>query len=107
ADLGDAADDLVAWNAGIDGRHHAAPLVTHLVEIGVTDAAIQNFDLYVLPPRFTAEDRGGCEIRCWASSGLRSRDIASFHLRIAFVFECNLLSRFAHLLNLLAVTTLD
>ncbi len=48
ADLGDAADDLVAGNAGIDGGHHAAPLVAGLVEIGVADAAEENLDLHVV-----------------------------------------------------------
>ncbi len=59
ADLGDAADDFVAGNAGIDGGHHVAPLVADLVEIGVTDAAVQNFDLYVVFGWIAPRDRGG------------------------------------------------
>ena len=49
ADLGDAADDLMAGDAGIDGGHHAAPLVAGLVEIGVADAAEEDLDLDVVP----------------------------------------------------------
>ena len=43
ANLGDTADDLVAGDAGINGGHHAAPLIANLVEIGVTDAADREF----------------------------------------------------------------
>jgi hypothetical protein len=37
-DFGDAPDDLVSGNEGIDGWHHVDPLVSGLVEIGVADA---------------------------------------------------------------------
>src|ERR1700733_8507801 len=47
ADFGDAANDLVAGNAGIHRGHHTAPLIAHLVEIGVTDAAENAFALYM------------------------------------------------------------
>ncbi len=47
ADLGDAADDLVPGNAGIDGGHHVVPLVAGLVQVGVADAAEENVDLNV------------------------------------------------------------
>ena len=63
ADLGDAADDFVAGNAGVDGGHHAAPLVADLMEIGVADAAEQNFDLHVvfgwIAPRDRVADASG------------------------------------------------
>ncbi len=39
ADFGDAADDFVAGDAGVDGGHDAAPLVAGLMQVGVTDAA--------------------------------------------------------------------
>src|SRR5439155_20700052 len=103
ADLGDAADDLVSGDAGVDSRHHAAPFVARLVEIGVTNAAIQNFDLYILRARLTAKDRGARETRCWASSSIRFRDIASFPLRLRLFFERDRLSGFVHFLNLLVV----
>ena len=54
ADLGDAADDLVARDAGVDGRHDAAPLVTDLVEIGVADTAVEDLDLHVVLGRIAA-----------------------------------------------------
>jgi hypothetical protein len=59
ADLGDAANDFVAGNAGVDGGHYAAPLVADLVEIRVTNAAIQNFDLYVMFGWIAPSDCGG------------------------------------------------
>ena len=45
--LGDAADDLVTRNAGIDGRHCLFPLIAHL-GIGVADAAEKDVDLHVV-----------------------------------------------------------
>ena len=73
ADLGDAADDLVAGNARVDRRHHAAPLVADLVEIGVADAAEENFDLYVVLGGIAPRDRGGGKRRCRAGSGISFR----------------------------------
>jgi hypothetical protein len=35
----DTTDDLMAWHAGVHRRHHAAPLITDLVQIGVADPA--------------------------------------------------------------------
>ena len=58
ADLGDAADDFMAGNARVDGGHHAAPLVADLVQIGVTDAAVENFDLHVVFGGIAPRDRG-------------------------------------------------
>ncbi len=43
--LDDPTDDFVAGNNRIDSGHNAAPLVTHRVEVGVTDATEKNFDL--------------------------------------------------------------
>src|SRR5438034_554194 len=88
ADLGDAADDLVSGDAGVDSRHHATPFVARLVEIGVTNAAIQNFDLYIFRARLTAKDRGGRETRCWASSSIRFRAIASLLLSWTPLLRC-------------------
>src|SRR5438876_11633893 len=90
-------------DGGVDSRHHAAPFVARLVEIGVTNAAIQNFDLYIFRARLTAKDRGARETRCWASSSIRFRDIASFPLRLRLFFERDRLSGFVHFLNLLVV----
>ena len=57
ADLGDAADDLVAWNAGIDSGHDVAPLVADLVEVGVTDAAEEDLNLHVVFGWISTSDR--------------------------------------------------
>ncbi len=70
ADFGDAADDLMAGDARIDGRHDAAPLVAGLVEVGVADAAEENLDLYVVLGRIAPRDRGGGKRRCRAGSGV-------------------------------------
>ena len=64
ADLGDAADDLMAGDAGVDGGHDFPPLVAGLVEIGVADAAEEDFDLHVVIGGIAPRDRGGCELRC-------------------------------------------
>ena len=48
-------------NAGVDGGHHTAPLVADLVQIGVADAAKQNFDLHVVFRRIAPRDRGRCK----------------------------------------------
>ena len=58
ADLGDAADDFMAGNAGIDGGHEAAPLVAGLVKVGVADAAEEDFDLHVVVGGIAALDGG-------------------------------------------------
>src|ERR1700690_1963006 len=69
-DLGYAPDNFVPRNTWIDGGHEFAPLVADLVEIGVTNAAIQNFDLDILFGWLTPGDHGGCQRRCRAGSGI-------------------------------------
>ena len=73
ADLGDTADDLMAWDAGVDGGHDAAPLVTDLMEIGVADAAEEDFDLYVVFGWIAPRNRGGGKRRCRTGSGVSLR----------------------------------
>ena len=51
ADLDHTADDLVAWHHRVVG---VAPVVAHVVHIGVTDAAVQNFDDHVVGARAAA-----------------------------------------------------
>ena len=70
ADLCDAADDLMAGNAGVDGGHHAAPLIAGLVEIGVADAAEEDLDLDVVLGGIAPRDRGGSKRRCCAGNGI-------------------------------------
>ena len=70
ADAGDAADDLVAGDAGVDGGHHFLPLVARLVEVGVADAAEEDFDLDVVVCRVAAFDGGGRKRGGWAGYGI-------------------------------------
>ena len=51
ADRRHAADDLVAGHHGI---HRAAPLVAHLVDVGVADAAVGDLDDHIARARFAA-----------------------------------------------------
>ena len=55
ADLGDAADDLVAGHARIDGRPRR-PLVAGGVQVGVAHAAVEDVDLDVALAGITARD---------------------------------------------------
>ena len=81
ADLGDAADDLVAGHAGVDGGHHVAPLVAGLVQVGVADAAEEDFDLHVVLGGIAARDRGGGKRRCCAGSGIGFGVVHIFRVR--------------------------
>src|SRR5271154_2757813 len=56
-DRGDAPYNLVARDARINRRHHAAPLIANLMEIGVADAAEQNLDLHVVFGWIAPRDR--------------------------------------------------
>jgi hypothetical protein len=68
--LGDAAHNLVSGDARVDGGHETAPLVADLVEVGVTDAAEENFDLHVVRCWVASSDRGGGQRRCRTGSGV-------------------------------------
>jgi hypothetical protein len=70
ADLCDAANDFVAGNAGVDGRHYIAPLIAGLVKIRVADAAKKDLDLHVVLGWFAPSDRGGSKRRCCARYGI-------------------------------------
>ena len=62
ADLGDTPDDLMAGDNRVDSGHELAPLVADRMEIGVADAAEQDFDLHVvfgwIAPRIVVEASG-------------------------------------------------
>jgi hypothetical protein len=60
----------MARYAGKDGGHYIAPLVAGLVEIGVADAAEQNFDLDVVRSGIAPFDGGGSKRRCGAGNGI-------------------------------------
>ena len=80
ADFGDAADDLVAGDAGIDGGHHTAKLVADLMEVGVTDAAEEDFNLDVTLGWIAPRDRGGCKRRLLTGSGVSFRVVHGSNL---------------------------
>src|SRR5205823_422504 len=72
ADFGDTAYDLVSGNARIDRWQETAPLVTHLVKIGMTDAAEEDLDLYIVCSGSASRNRGGKKRRCWTGGGISS-----------------------------------
>src|SRR5439155_2183340 len=91
ADLGNAPDDLMAGNARVDGGHDAAPLVANLVEIGVTDAAIQNFNLYVVFGWIAPCYRSGGQRRCRTGSGVSFGVMHALNLRCSpFIPICRI-----------------
>ena len=85
ANLGDAADDLMAGDAGVDRGHHIAPLVTDLMKIGVADAAEENLDLHVAFGRIAPWDRVGGERRCLTGSGVGFRVVCVVHAFVLLI----------------------
>src|SRR5438067_6308479 len=67
-------------NAGVNGGHDAVPLVTHLMEVGVTHAAEKNFDLHVALRRIASRNCGGGRRRCRAGSRVSFRFVHSLTL---------------------------
>jgi hypothetical protein len=57
-DLSDPADDLVAGDTGIYGRHYVMPFVAGVMKIRVADAAEKYLDLNVAFRRFASRDAG-------------------------------------------------
>ena len=51
----------MARDTGVHGGDDAAPLVTNLVEIGVTDTAEEDFDLYIVFGGIAPGDRCGSQ----------------------------------------------
>ena len=81
ADLGDAADDLVARHDRVDRGHELAPLVADRMEVGVADAAEEDFDLHVAVGRIAPRDRGGGQRRGRAGGGVGFRLVHGLMLR--------------------------
>ena len=46
--LGHTTDDFVARHNWINGGHKLAPLISHGMNIGVADPAVENFDLHIV-----------------------------------------------------------
>jgi hypothetical protein len=84
ADLGDAADDLVAGDDGIDSGHKAGKLVTDMVEIGVADSAEQDVDLNIVFGGIAPLDRVGGKPRCRTRSGVSFGVVHGFYPPIGF-----------------------
>src|SRR6266403_2231884 len=72
-DLDNAADNLVAGDNRIIRGHELAPLVADRMEIGVADAAEQDFDLHIAVSWIATVDFSGGQPRCRARSGVRLR----------------------------------
>src|SRR5438874_8403556 len=77
-DLGHTTDDLVAGDNRVIRGHELAPLVPDRMEIGVADAAEENFDLHVPVSWIATVDFGGGQPRCRARSGVRLRVVGSW-----------------------------
>ena len=86
ADLGDPPDDLVAGDDRVDRGHELAPLVADRVEVGVADAAEEDFDLHVAFGRIASRDRGGGQRRCRTGGGIGFRLVHG--LMLLFVCFC-------------------
>jgi hypothetical protein len=72
ADLGDTANYLMAWCAGIYGGHHA-PLITDLMEVRVADTTKKDIDLNVVFARIAPRDHCWGKRRCCTCSGISLR----------------------------------
>ncbi len=56
--LSHSPDDFVAGDDWVDGGHDAAPFVADRMEVGVADAAEEDFDLHVALRQIAPHDRG-------------------------------------------------
>src|SRR5438876_3013736 len=77
-DLDNTADDLVAVDNRIIRGHELAPLVADRMEIGVADAAEENFDLHVPVSWIAPDDLSGGQPRCGTGSGVSLRVVGSW-----------------------------
>jgi hypothetical protein len=69
----DAPDDLMARDNRVYSGHELAPLVADRMEVGVADAAKQDFDLHVAIGWIAARNRGGGQRRCCTGGGISFR----------------------------------
>src|SRR6266403_4117913 len=77
-DLDNTADNLVAGDNRIIRGHELAPLVPDRMEIGVADAAEQDFDLHVTISWIATVDFSGGQPRCRTGSGISLRVVGSW-----------------------------
>src|SRR5437867_2277830 len=78
ADLRNVADDFMTGHNRIVRRHELAPFVAYRMEIGVADAAEQNFDLHVTLRRIASRDYGRSQRRLLTGSGVSFRVVRSW-----------------------------
>src|SRR6266446_9444866 len=65
-------------NNRVDSGHELTPLVPNRMEIGVADAAKQDFDLHVAVSWIATLDLGGGQRRCSTGSGVSFRVVRSW-----------------------------
>ena len=70
SDLCHATNNFMARNTGINGLHDATPLVANGMQVGMADAAEQDFNLDVVPGRFAAGNCGGSQGGSGAGGGI-------------------------------------
>src|ERR1039458_2586579 len=87
ADLGHAADNLVARNNRVHSGHEFAPLITHRVKIRVANTAEQDFDLCVVFGWFAPRDRGKGKRRCRDGIGVSFGVLHVFNLDVRRVLR--------------------
>ena len=71
--LGYAANDFMAGNDRVVGRHEFAPFVTSRMQVGVANAAEEDFNLHVALRRIAPRDCSGGQRRFFAGGGISFR----------------------------------
>jgi hypothetical protein len=83
--LGDATNDFVTRNARVNCLHEAAPLVARVVQVGVADAAEEDFDLDVVWRRVATRDGGVGQRQGGAGGGIC---FGLVHVLCSYWFRC-------------------
>src|SRR4029453_4516271 len=78
ADLRHTPHDFMTGDNRVNSGHELAPLVAHRMQIGVADAAEQDFNLHVAISWMATLDLGGGQRRCLAGSGVSLRVVRSW-----------------------------
>src|SRR5438876_8267112 len=98
ADSSDAADNLMARHAGINC---VVPFIPGLMQIGVTDPAVENFDFDIQRARFAPgntkrSQRRSCALRCTSLDFGRSHGFSITPIKSPSLAErANLLAKHA------------
>src|SRR4051812_7575951 len=70
ADFCDSPHDFMAGNAWINRRQSINPLISHLMEVGMANAAVQNFDLHIVLGWIAPVNLGECQRRSRRGGGI-------------------------------------